>query len=98
MPCNNTPLPEYEVIAAQASAAQLDTARGYLRACLEYFGHEEAASRLDALPDGEVVRRALQYWPEGWGHFCGHFASDIRAFEAEHSAGPGATSEPSTVV
>ncbi|MGY1969750.1 hypothetical protein ACW9HH_36505 [Nocardia gipuzkoensis] len=71
--------------AANPTPAQVATARGYLRACVEYSPNwtEEHTAVVDALPDHEVISRVLRLWPRGWDDFCEYFSGDIRDAGAE---------------
>ncbi|MFD0366312.1 hypothetical protein ACFQZZ_33170 [Nocardia sp. GCM10030253] len=59
--------------------AQLDVARGYIEACVDYFREwtDADAEALTAASADEIVARALRWWPEGWADFCTYFATDI---------------------
>jgi hypothetical protein len=66
------------------TAAEADTARGYVRACAaDEPGWETLIPRIDAMSDDRVIACALRLWPQGWVDFCTYFAADIRAAEQE---------------
>ncbi|MFE3229830.1 hypothetical protein [Nocardia sp. NPDC059228] len=74
-------------IPADATPAQIDTARGWLIACADMTAPdaeaaEEAGQWLKSLADEAILRKTLRLWSEGWAHFCAYFADDIAAAEA----------------
>ncbi|MEV4234052.1 hypothetical protein AB0J47_02615 [Nocardia sp. NPDC049737] len=75
-------------VPSSPNLAEIDAARGYLRACVEMAPRwtEAHTAEVDAMAADVVIERALRLWPEGWTHFCEYFASDIRAYEAEQAA------------
>ncbi|MGV9676372.1 hypothetical protein ACWDSJ_13915 [Nocardia sp. NPDC003482] len=75
--------------------AQVDTARGYLRACVEQHPDwiQEHTAWVDTLSDGDVVAYALRFWPQGWNDFCNYFAHDIRNTETVTAVSGGDTTE-----
>ncbi|WP_028477343.1 hypothetical protein [Nocardia sp. CNY236] len=71
-----------------ATKAEVDAARGYLRACVEWNPNWEPSHsrRIDALTDEQVIDATLRSWPQGWDDFRSYFAGDIHAAEEEDAA------------
>ncbi|MBF6301639.1 hypothetical protein IU459_29475 [Nocardia amamiensis] len=80
---------EFDRLLPFATTAEVTTARGYLRACVEQNPHwePEDSEEIEALTHEQVIARTLRIWPHGWEAFRSYYADDIRAAgEAESAA------------